>query len=598
MTIYELIARMKSDYDTEDFTYILNDSYRNMLPEDSASSSDRKIYSLFQKCYSVRIITRENQRTINDSKKDYETRDGKELTPFNEDETSLLTSLDFEKLPKSMKARIYDVLWLSNKNYQYALIASDTYFELYQETFSPDEWVKCTDYVTRALMLVWHLHNDDHRDKFLQKIYSDIISVDGKDMLFLSTTLIELLLKYDFPLDQNTLENLLDITDKLIARRLPGNLGLRDSYETKAAILHNAGDNQSEEQTYIDYAEELMRQSDPITIENRGNNGEKIIERDWFIAEHNIEEAIAVFQNHGRPDRAKDAQKLLTKVQKHIIENLGVHKSSLDVTELCNQIDEATEGHDTKNLIVDLTLSVRFMRIDELRAQVLNHSPVFLNLVNVEQLDSSGHEVYRPSELDPDNEESIKEHMYFAAQEMECFNGFLANRVVQKLRSQAVFSEHSLDFIFEGNAIIPEGRANILRHGIYLGLSGDPYTSLHVLAPQMEHFIGHIAELCGERTVYYKVSTGIQQANVLGTIFESPALKEAFDENILFTFNGLLQQKAGSNIRNRIAHGLMEEKESQNADNLYFICAVLKLIAMYSPEWERVIEERMEEKQR
>lgn len=133
----------------------------------------------------------------------------------------------------------------------------------------------------------------------------------------------------------------------------------------------------------------------------------------------------------------------------------------------------------------------------------------------------------------------------------------------------------SLDFIVNNNAIIPNGRERIFRTGIYLGIKGNYYEALHILAPQVENLFRHIAEACGDVVIGYK--NGIQQAHVLGSIFEMDNLKMCYDENILFTFQGLMEKKEGSNIRNIIAHGLMGEQEI-SFSCIYFICAVYKLL--------------------
>lgn len=64
-------------------------------------------------------------------------------------------------------------------------------------------------------------------------------------------------------------------------------------------------------------------------------------------------------------------------------------------------------------------------------------------------------------------------------------------------------------------------------------------------------------------------------------VFLGENLNKYVDENIIFTFDGLMQQKAGSNIRNRIGHGLNLEKECYTGDCIYFVMIILKLCAMY-----------------
>ena len=56
--------------------------------------------------------------------------------------------------------------------------------------------------------------------------------------------------------------------------------------------------------------------------------------------------------------------------------------------------------------------------------------------------------------------------------------------------------------------------------------------------------------------------------------------------------HGLLQQKAGSNIRNRVGHGLNIEAECSTGDRIYFVMIALKFCALYSSSFMDEIERR------
>lgn len=582
MNVYEVLKQIQDEYSgIENFSYILNDSHKVLLDPESI---DQKVFELIQKSYKIKIITNEYQRrySLKNPIQDYETVDGGTITPFSNDEVELLKSLDFSKIPLGVGAQVNDALWLVNKDYQCAKNAADLYLKLYKKFSKDESFARCVHYATRAVVLVSRINDKETRSKYLEQIYTDIIQRDGQDESLLSIKLIELLLEQNFPLNGKE-QSLLNIIDKLLARKLPGDFALKDAVCLKAELYKKIGNSQCADNVYIKYAEYLIKKADP-------NDDNKKTQRDWFIAEENVKEAIKLFQNHGKADRAKESQNLLIKIQSYVIKSLGSYKYSIDVSEIVNKLKKNTIGHTTCDLIIDLIQNVGFLNKSEIRSQVLQQDNSILNLVNIELLDSKGRIIRKPSALDPDNEESVLEHMFFVARQNEMFIGnVVAAYFVTELKKHSDFNESSLDFIFNNNKIIPDGRNRIIRHGIFVGLAGDLYTSLHILAPQTENLIRHIAELCGDSPIYYDTKEKNQQASVLGTIFDGPMLNKYYDKNILFTLNGLLQQKAGSNIRNTIAHGLMEEKESNSGDNLYFVCVLLHLIAMYSPEYYSLV---------
>ena len=62
------------------------------------------------------------------------------------------------------------------------------------------------------------------------------------------------------------------------------------------------------------------------------------------------------------------------------------------------------------------------------------------------------------------------------------------------------------------------------------------------------------------------------------------AAATAYDNDILFTFKGLLNEQAGANIRNEVAHGLLEESDAGSGMCLFFDAAVIKLLLLTALE--------------
>lgn len=69
---------------------------------------------------------------------------------------------------------------------------------------------------------------------------------------------------------------------------------------------------------------------------------------------------------------------------------------------------------------------------------------------------------------------------------------------------------------------------------------------------------------------------------VLSSIFNLPEILDCYDNDILFLFKGLLNEQAGANIRNEIAHGIINEARCASGACLYFGAAVIKLLTYTS----------------
>ena len=97
-----------------------------------------------------------------------------------------------------------------------------------------------------------------------------------------------------------------------------------------------------------------------------------------------------------------------------------------------------------------------------------------------------------------------------------------------------------------------------------------------------------MAKVCvGALTIMQKPD-GSSIEKSLGQIFSLPEFLESYDNDIIFTFRGLLTEPAGANIRNEVAHGLISEYACSTGACLYFGVALIRLLAYTSKEYYRI----------
>ena len=144
-----------------------------------------------------------------------------------------------------------------------------------------------------------------------------------------------------------------------------------------------------------------------------------------------------------------------------------------------------------------------------------------------------------------------------------------------------------LSFLTEKNAVIPSGRNEIIKFGLYLGLSGKLYAAMHILLPQMEHIIRNLVALCGDTVSFIK--DGCEEYKPLSQLFKSDKLHECYDEDIIFTFQSIMDERAGANLRNINAHGLMGPSIGNGGATLCFLSLIIKFLSLYSVEANRIM---------
>ena len=156
------------------------------------------------------------------------------------------------------------------------------------------------------------------------------------------------------------------------------------------------------------------------------------------------------------------------------------------------------------------------------------------------------------------------------------------------LRENFSFSRDDFNFLVENNTIIPKGRENIIKSGIYYGAIGELFVALHILAPQIENLFRYIAEISGAITTTIN-NKNTSDAKLLSSVFDTPELIDCYNTDILFLFKGLLNEKAGANIRNNIAHGLMSEATGNSGVARFFFWWVVKLLSFTSYECQKIL---------
>ncbi len=574
--IYELISEIDSirlNDHWDNLPHSFNQSNRAKL----GSEIDLIVFDLIAKTYKITIIYK-SDRNDNNLETEYRKCGSGGLIPFTDSELDIFNNLEWRRLPHNLKAHIYDVIWLCNHKYEAAKTAADEYYESYLEWFDELHWVQCVDYINRAIELAAKIGVDDKKELFMTKVFNDIVRLNGDDPSFLSISLIEVLVDQNYHCD---FSSLIPFVEKLILKNKES-VSTAHIYEqacyAKANLYKNLKDTISENNVYIQYADCLMQRAEEFVKASKG--GESVDNRNWFMVENDIKKAIGLFQKHGASEKAINAQKHLIDVQKVAVMNIPMHEFKYDVSEFYKRFCDEYGKHDVHELVWDVVFAFRFQNKQKLREDVTKDSPIS-SIFPTQMLGADGQtESFLPG-LNLDDDNNILLHMYNKAREYEIIQGqTFGVWFIQNFRKRGL-TETDLDPIFENNPIIPKGQEKDVQRGVYYGLTGHMSDALDKLAPKMESIIRNLAEICGDSMTYYDTKERVQKKRVLSQVFSGKKLNDCVEENILFTFDGLLQQKTGSNIRNRVGHGINTEADCSKGDCIYFVMIVLKFCAIF-----------------
>jgi hypothetical protein len=117
-----------------------------------------------------------------------------------------------------------------------------------------------------------------------------------------------------------------------------------------------------------------------------------------------------------------------------------------------------------------------------------------------------------------------------------------------------------LHFLVFNNPFVPPGHEHSFARGFYAGFEGDFHTAAYFLVPQVENSIRYVLENRGVITSKLDNKL-IQEVRNLDKLLQTQETLEAFGDDHVFEMRGILTEEFGSNLRNRLAHGLVTDGE-------------------------------------
>ena len=267
----------------------------------------------------------------------------------------------------------------------------------------------------------------------------------------------------------------------------------------------------------------------------------------------------------------------------------------LDIKGVVDNLKVNMEGLSFEECVIRLTQMFVFEKQEDIKKRVIEEfkdNPIS-HLFGKSLINAQGQTVLALPPLDihdPEKDPKLMElHMYQNALEKQKVTGDIWMRnALLIIRDKFVINKSMVKFLVKENPIIPDGREKIFQSGLYMFLNGDYYEALHILAPQVENLFRNIAREVGGLTVTLE-KDGSSMEKVLSSIFSLPELLDCYDNDILFTFRGLLNEQSGANIRNEIAHGIISEYACSTGVCLYFGVAVIKLLSLTSSSCYQIL---------
>ena len=133
---------------------------------------------------------------------------------------------------------------------------------------------------------------------------------------------------------------------------------------------------------------------------------------------------------------------------------------------------------------------------------------------------------------------------------------------------------------------VPPGREPFFAKGLAAGFNGELMVALHLLVPQVEPALRWHLQRLGVNTIRFNCG-GYQEERDLNQLLAMPEARDFLGERIHFALTALLTSRFGANLRNDLAHGLIEAGVCYSVIVLFFWALMLLVCVRTLPKNDR-----------
>jgi hypothetical protein len=476
---------------------------------------------------------------------------------------AIVTDIDDTRL----KARLADLVWLKKKprDVSFALSAIDAYraIPLDRETWIRDGR-ECWG---RAISLA-RLLKAGAGDRVAQIEASIVASFSGAEEKdgFLALWLSDLLKSNGLGRNQRA-----DVAQKLeslaVAFEDEGDLHRsRESFSAASEWFRLIPDESKAAEMTKSVAEGWVKEAIARTTTSSPSH---------MVAASFYENSIQTYRTIPRSERAVyQVDERIAELRSHLndsgeksLSEMGLIRTpSVDISQLVENARNAVAGKSATDALLAFANLHQGAHFDEMRESALERirQHPLQSLFSATVMSHDGRVIAkRPAmgfgaELSPDDETGIRA-------EMVRDYGILVSIIVQGdiwPALEVLLLEHRLcveDFIglARQSPIVPKDRTELFGRALFAGYDRDFVTALHLLIPQIEHMVRVHLKQAGAKTTNLD-KDGIENENGLSTLMDLPEADAVFGKDLAFELRTLFCDAFGPNLRNELAHGLLD----------------------------------------
>lgn len=483
-----------------------------------------------------------------------------------------------------LRARLADLLWLIRKpkNPDHAKIAIESYIV---HAIDPETWHRGINHCwERAVRLAMQVRNFDKLNEIKSKLFSAFV-IEYPSSKFMSLWLAGLLdrLNIDHDFRENIAARLFQIGDD---QKNTGDFNAARSYfELAAKKYQQCDDEKGWLKSLVSIADCSEQEADSRSA---GSN---------MVANTFYENAIQAYRRipakhrstYNVDNKIQLIRKKITDTGKASLDEMSLIKMpGIDISDMAeSSIAHVSGKQSLEEALMYFTGLYSGPEIDKLAAsaqECMQKSPMS-SLFGSSHMSADGRVVAKtpPANLgagadDPANQAVLNRQIQqqFAIETQLIVEGQILPALRQLLMEHRVTKEF-LEASCHYCPIVPQDREHLLGYALWLGFEYDFGNAIHLLCPQFEHIVRIQLKDAGAHTSNID-SEGIENENGLSTLMDLPEANQLFGDNFAFEIKSVFSNALGFNLRNEVAHGLLNDKSSSSICTVYAWWMILRVV--------------------
>lgn len=306
------------------------------------------------------------------------------------------------------------------------------------------------------------------------------------------------------------------------------------------------------------------------------------------------EKAIQAFRSVPRAERSVyqveerigELRSRLTSAGKQTLDEMHIVRSpAQDISKIAEAARAAVRGKDPLNALKAFANLIPAQSVQARKAEAKEHFKNFpiQNLFESTLISRDGRVIAKRPAADmfgeiTDDNEALRARM--VDEYKHWINLVVRAEIMPAL--WALIPEHrfrEVDFVSLAaeSPVVSTGRAQLVGKALFFGYELNFDIALHILIPQIEHLVREHLKEAGATTSTLD-REGIETVVGLSTLMGLPEAEVVFGEDLAFELRSLFCDAYGPNLRNELAHGLLDDSDSQSVYSVYAWWLGLKIV--------------------